>query len=271
METYAGLPRRIKLFADGVEVPLPPDSQGIIFLNIDSYSGGLPLWSHGFKPKRRTLERRYSDGDCSVMSGINNMYTVPSNGKRRRNPSLDRIDSIEDFGRLEREERAKELSQEEKLARVTACDRPSSCQDGMLEVISLRGSLHLGQIFVGLSNADRLCQCKEATITLKKKVAVQFDGEPWRQDACTLKIKRKKDAAIMLHRATNEGGGVETEMAKLLDWAEERKVIDRNVHSVLMKEFSRRIEKKTQQRKFESQENLMQLMKQALVGENSYH
>jgi len=38
-----------------------------------------------------------------------------------------------------------------------------------------------------------------------------------------------------------------------------------------MKEFSRRIEKKTQQRKFESQENLMQLMKQALVGENSYH
>jgi hypothetical protein len=37
----------ITLIADGVEIPLPADSQGIILLNIDSYSGGVPLWSHG--------------------------------------------------------------------------------------------------------------------------------------------------------------------------------------------------------------------------------
>ena len=41
------LPNDITLIADGVEIPLPADSQGIILLNIDSYSGGVPLWSHG--------------------------------------------------------------------------------------------------------------------------------------------------------------------------------------------------------------------------------
>lgn len=34
------LSEQITLVADGIEIPLPPDSQGIIFLNIDSYSGG---------------------------------------------------------------------------------------------------------------------------------------------------------------------------------------------------------------------------------------
>lgn len=68
----------------------------------------------------------------------------------------------------------------------------------------------------------------------------------------------------MLHRSNDESGGVETEMAKLLDWAEERQIIDRNVHSTLMKEFSRRIECKTRQRRVRSQENLMLTLSRAL-------
>jgi hypothetical protein len=110
----------------------------------------------------------------------------------------------------------------------------------------------LGQIRVGLSNAQKLCQCREATIIIKRKVSVQIDGEPWRQNICTLRVKRKKDAAIMLHRSADDSNGVETEMANLLDWAEERKLIDGRVHSVLMKEFSRRIESKTRQRREQS-------------------
>lgn len=48
--THANLPHEICLIADGVEVPLPADSQGIILLNIDSYAGGIPMWSHATKP-----------------------------------------------------------------------------------------------------------------------------------------------------------------------------------------------------------------------------
>jgi ATP-dependent exoDNAse (exonuclease V) beta subunit len=72
-----------------------------------------------------------------------------------------------------------------------------------------------------------------------------------------------------LHRSHDESGGVETEMAKLLDWAEERQIIDRNVHATLMKEFSRRIESKTRQRRVRSQENLMLTLSRALQN-NSF-
>ena len=51
----------------------------------------------------------------------------------------------------------------------------------------------------------------------------------------------------MLHRSLDDGA--ETEMANLLEWAEERELIDGRVHRTLMKEFSRRIEKKTRRRR----------------------
>jgi diacylglycerol kinase (ATP) len=50
--SHANLPNEIVLIADGVEVPLPDDSQGIILLNIDSYSGGVPMWALGTKPEQ---------------------------------------------------------------------------------------------------------------------------------------------------------------------------------------------------------------------------
>merc|ERR1712045_903428 len=145
------------------------------------------------------------------------------------------------------------MEEKEKLARVTACVMPSSCQDGHLDVISIRGNFHLAQIRVGLSNSQRLCQCSKLKITLKKKTALQIDGEPWEQDKGTLRIVRKKDPAIMLHRATEEGGGVEAEVAKLLNWAEDKKIIDHAAHGTLMREFSRRIESKTRARRVRSQ------------------
>ena len=47
----------------------------------------------------------------------------------------------------------------------------------------------------------------------------------------------------------DESNGVETEMANLLEWAEEKDLIDDRVHAALMKEFSRRIETKNRQRR----------------------
>jgi len=157
------------------------------------------------------------------------------------------------FVRMDSVDNLDELSQKEKFSLVTACDRPSSCQDGLLDVVSIRGAFHLGQIRVGLSNAQKICQCREVTIQIKRKVSVQTDGEPWRQEVCTLRVQRKKDAVIMLHRSAVDSNGVETEMANLLDWAEDKKLIDETVHAALMKEFSRRIESKTRQRREQNQ------------------
>mmetsp|Transcript_3785 Transcript_3785/g.8075 ORF Transcript_3785/g.8075 Transcript_3785/m.8075 type:complete len:1089 (-) Transcript_3785:134-3400(-) len=211
---------QITLVADGIEIPLPPDSQGIIFLNIDSYSGGVPMWSNGLRPRRKA--RSYSEGHI-----LNGSKSFPRN---------DSIDDLADY------EVPKELSFEEKVAKLTACDKQSSCQDGLLDVVSVRGAFHLGQIRVGLGNADLLCQCREATITLKKNFAVQIDGEPWRQTQSTLSIRRKPDRATMLHRSVADNGGVESEVTKLLNWANEKEIIDRNQYAEIMGEFSRRAE-----------------------------
>ena len=231
----------ITLIADGVEVPIPPDSQGIILLNIDSYAGGVPLWSHGVKADsgRSSVDslevpeliRRTQSLD--QMRGRNSSIPSPSSAP------MNRIDSMDDLF---------PLSSEDQLADILACELPSSCQDGLLDIVSIRGAFHLGQIKVGLSNAQRLCQCREVTIRIKRKVAVQVDGEPWRQKQSILRIRKKKHPALMLHRSADDGG-VETEMSKLLEWAEERRLIDSQVHNILMKEFSRRIETKTRKKR----------------------
>jgi len=270
----------ITLIADGVEVPIPPDSQGIILLNIDSYTGGVPLWSHGVKsglnntdaprPYSYYYSQQYSGSNADMprrSQSLDSLHLHPSGvgggavgGLRSRCNTFERVDSADDLTQLEN------LQDGDKLARITACDKPSSCQDGLLDIVSIRGTMHLGQIRVGLSNAELLCQCREATIHIKKKISVQIDGEPWRQSTCTLQIRRKKDPAIMLHRSPDESGGVETEMAKLLDWAEEKHHIDRSTHALLMKEFSRRIENKTRQRRVQSQDNLMFSLKRAIAN-----
>ena len=192
-----------------------------------------------------------------------NILGSTSGGDESLNP-LDRVDSVEDLASMA-------LSEEEKFRRVTACDRPSSCQDGLLDIVSVRGAFHLGQIRVGLSNAQLLCQCREAKIVIKRKMSVQTDGEPWRQNACTIQVKRKQPSAIMLHRSADHSNGVETEMANLLDWAEDKGLIDGQVHGALMKEFSRRIESKTRQRRVRSQDTTFFSLKRAIGSTGNFH
>jgi len=46
----------------------------------------------------------------------------------------------------------------------------------------------------------------------------------------------------MLHRSVADNGGVESEVTKLLNWANEKEIIDRNQYAEIMGEFSRRAE-----------------------------
>merc|ERR1711957_181284 len=259
--SFTQLPKQVKLIADGVEVPIPDDSQALIILNIDSYAGGIPMWSHGVPAYntsfRRLLKRRYSDSDFPIYES--DAFPLQRDDKDSASVDSKSSDDIQAIGG-----KYATMSDKEKLARVTACVMPSSCQDGHLDVISIRGNFHLGQIRVGLSKSQRLCQCSKLKIVLKKKIAVQLDGEPWEQDKGTIRLLRKKDPAILLHRATEEGGGVEAEVAKLLNWAEEKKIIDHVAHQTLNREFSRRIESKTRARRVKSQRTVFSTMTRAM-------
>jgi diacylglycerol kinase (ATP) len=246
--TNTVLRKDIVLYADGVEVPLPNDSQGIIILNIDSYAGGIPIWAHGWKPTRQPpLENVRRSAS---------LHELRSSGfpLRRSNSAGDCLDSSDDLLGL--------LTDEERYERVTTSDMPTSCQDGMLEVVSIRSLFHLGQIRVGLSNAQRVCQCRHVKIVTRKKVAFQIDGEPWRQDECVLQIRRKADPVVMLHRSADDGA--ETEVSKLLEWAEERQLIDGTAHGILRKEFSRRIESKMRRRQSAASNTVLHNLSRAI-------
>jgi len=90
----------------------------------------------------------------------------------------------------------------------------SRCDDGKLDIVSIRGAFHLGQLQVGLSNARLLSQCKSFRVKMldpKKKIPIQMDGEPWTlpQD-CTLDVKQKLPCCIMLERGEESGSSKST-------------------------------------------------------------
>jgi hypothetical protein len=70
----------------------------------------------------------------------------------------------------------------------------------------------------------------------------------------------------MLHRSAVDSNGVETETANLLDWAEDKKLIDEKIHAALMKEFSRRIESKTRQRREQNNRQVGFSLKRAIAS-----
>eukprot|EP00884_Botryococcus_braunii_P004188 jgi/Botrbrau1/13770/Bobra.0056s0025.1 len=78
-----------------------------------------------------------------------------------------------------------------------------SCCDGILEVVGVGGSFHLGQLQVGLSRALRICQCRTARIRLLGPTPLQVDGEPWLQGVGVVEVKARGQA-LMLQRIENE-------------------------------------------------------------------
>ena len=192
-------------------------------MNIDSYMSGVPLWATGIP----VVRRRISSDDFSV--GYNSMLANKQNFLNDTSPKkTNRFYADAEFNHFV-------CKKDRQVSNLTERDVRSSCQDGLIDVVTITGTLHLGRIRMGIASSHRICQCKEAKLTiLKKKIAVQKDGEPWMQNApCTIQITRKKNQARMLHRASDGKGKLllEAEVSKLLDWAEERNLIDNVAHS----------------------------------------
>ena len=221
--TCVSLPERVKIVADGKELYLPPGVQGVIFLNIESYGGGVKLWNVDDEDEGSGYG--YSDEDESRAGVVSEAEE-------------DGDDEVEDEFRWQRRQMRRE--QQQSAAGFTA----SSMQDGLLEVVAVNGVVHLGQLQVGLSKAMKICQCREATITTTRDLPMQVDGEPWPQARSIIKIGRKKDPAYMLRRTMDSGGAVVGEVVELLESAVNDHVITLAQKKSLLTEFSRRVEVK---------------------------
>ncbi|RHY10900.1 hypothetical protein DYB25_004832 [Aphanomyces astaci] len=114
---------------------------------------------------------------------------------------------------------------------------PASIHDGLLDIVAVYGTLHLGQLQVGLSKALRLRQAKKVQVRLKERLPLQIDGEPWMQDPC----------AFMLAKTTHERDTVTRQVGEVLDWAGNANVITWEQRDVLLAEITRRVHAKDQQ------------------------
>ncbi|DAZ98366.1 TPA: hypothetical protein N0F65_000685 [Lagenidium giganteum] len=116
----------------------------------------------------------------------------------------------------------------------------SSPHDGLLDVVAVYGTLHLGQMQVGLSKAVRLCQCKSVKVRLKETLPIQIDGEPWQQPPSEVEISFHQQA-FMLSRTVQERDYVTRKVGEVLDWAENSGVINSSQRDVLLAEIARRV------------------------------
>ena len=115
----------------------------------------------------------------------------------------------------------------------------SSMHDGMLDVVAVNGSLHLGEVNVGLARPIPLCQGKEITIESTSSVAMQVDGEPWTQKPCKIAVKYKSHAH-MLRKTVDTNGEAALHMQELLNWASDNNLLVETQHQALLREMSRR-------------------------------
>ncbi|ETW08319.1 hypothetical protein, variant [Aphanomyces invadans] len=123
---------------------------------------------------------------------------------------------------------------------------PASMHDGLLDIVAVYGTLHLGQLQVGLSKALRLCQARQVQVRLKERLPVQIDGEPWMQDPCEVDISFHHQA-FMMAKTTHERDTVTRQVGEVLDWAGNASIISWEQRDVLLAEITRRVHAKNQQ------------------------
>jgi len=236
--TCVSLPERLKIVADGKELTLPAHVQGVIFLNIESYGGGVKLWN--VEEDDESAGNGLFDASSSSCSSEEGDRSEDESRRQRRRRR-----------RRERQRRQQSQAEEEAHRQREQQEKPSSMaltsssmQDGLMEVVAINGVVHLGQLQVGLSKAVKICQCREAVITTTRDLPMQVDGEPWPQAKSTIKITRKKDPAYLLRRTMDSGGAVVGEVVELLESAVKDGVISLPQKKSLLTELSRRVEMK---------------------------
>ena len=69
--------------------------------------------------------------------------------------------------------------------------------DGLLEVVGVTSSFHIGQLMMGLSKPIFLGQARVVKIHLLEHLPVQADGEPWLQHPAKIEIKWNSHAKLL--------------------------------------------------------------------------
>eukprot|EP01001_Neometanema_parovale_P006708 NODE_3057_length_1287_cov_69.347938_g2902_i0.p1 GENE.NODE_3057_length_1287_cov_69.347938_g2902_i0~~NODE_3057_length_1287_cov_69.347938_g2902_i0.p1 ORF type:complete len:377 (+),score=52.27 NODE_3057_length_1287_cov_69.347938_g2902_i0:66-1196(+) len=72
-----------------------------------------------------------------------------------------------------------------------------STSDRKIEVMAVNGAGHMARLNTDLFHATRVAQCSTVELTLRQTVAVQADGEPWRQGPCEVRLSHLQQNVML--------------------------------------------------------------------------
>ena len=158
----------VRIMVDNKVVRIPPGTQGIIILNINSYAGGSRLWRFG--GQLMPVEHQESQAVEEAAVSASSTKTAAAMAK----------DNTFD------------------VRRKSSVWRRSSMSDQLLEVVAVNNIAHLGQIRAGLANAVPLAQGTKIEIVTDESLPMQIDGEPFRQRASLVVLDWARRAKMLL-------------------------------------------------------------------------
>lgn len=183
-KAFKNFSSRVCVKCDGKVVEMP-SCEGLIFLNIPSYAGGVDMWGN---------RDDYMSDSSEPVNSSNKLFDLQDK------------------------------------------------QDGLLEIVGIYNSLHLGECQVGLSQALKLAQGKRFDISVEgnENFVFQIDGEPsCIKGPVSIEIKRK-DQVKILTRATERHHYVAKKAVDVLTWAKDQSIISSQQKDLILNEFSRR-------------------------------
>lgn len=204
------------LVCDGVDIPLPPGTQGIIILNVSSYGGGANLWGRSAASSPALHNPWASRSSVLGHSSSSHGSTSPPSASHG-------------------------TGEDDEWLPITQPDEfvVPSYNDGVLEIVAVTGSLHLAKTQVGLANARRLVQCRRISIRTTKDLPMQIDGEPVLQPPSSINV-RFHNQAVVLRRSVRQTGRVAARLAEVLDWGQANSVITAEQRTILLRELADR-------------------------------
>jgi len=120
-------------------------------------------------------------------------------------------------------------------------DVPQSMSDGILEVVAVYGTWHLGQLQVGLSKAERLARGRHIRLVMSGTLPMQIDGEPWMQGPCQMDIHCKGQAFMLRRLGSNSAGVMASIVGEVLESCESSGVLTLAQRQAIIGELAARL------------------------------
>lgn len=117
------------MLCDGVPLVIPSHLQGLLFLNISSFMGGVELWQNGVPSQQELLLHQQQQHQHSLQRDYKSAL-----GRTASSSGLSLLGGGSSGG----------------MGAVAVA--PQSLQDGLMEVVGVNGAVHLGQLQVREAN-----------------------------------------------------------------------------------------------------------------------